>query len=164
MIIDDKPTPVEPGPAHELSGWLRRQPDHVLVRWLLLSCALLALGSIGTWAKAQVDGFTVSASGISATPGRLTLAAALLTAVPVAEPAWIRGWGWGSRHHLDVSIVLGWIAVAVCLYNLLTGGGTGLTDVIAPGWGLYLATVSSASLIVWSVALRRRRRAARTRS
>jgi hypothetical protein len=160
MITENEVTHAEPvlsepeAPAGKaLTGWLLRQPHHVAVRWLALSCVALAVGSLGTWGTVTVAGITVTASGLESL-GWMPLVAAVLTAVPVVQPGWIRDWGWAVRHHLDVALVAGWVALGVCLYGVLGNEGYGMPGIVSPGWGLYLATGASVSMILWTIALR----------
>jgi hypothetical protein len=104
----------------------------------------------------QLGPLAATASGLD-TWGKLTLAAAIVTVVPVVQPSWIAGWAWGARHYLDAGLVAAWVSLGACVYNLFGNNGDGyaISAVESPGWGLYLATGASVSLIAWTIALRR---------
>jgi hypothetical protein len=109
---------------------------------------------VGTWAQATVLGIGLSAGGLSG-GGWVTLAVACSGAVLVLQPAWIRGWAWGTEHRHGLSVGLAILALVICLMNLGGFQDSGLSGIVTPGWGLYLATISSVSLIVSLLALRR---------
>ena len=168
MISDNERNVVEPvsrgatgsGPAVQGTSQVARATgprESVVVRWVAVSCAALALGSLGTWATAHLGTLTITASGLDGWWGKLTLAAAVLTVVPVVQPDWIKGWAWGARHYLDVALVLAWASLAACVYNLFASNGDGYAapGIESPSWGLYLATVASVGVIVSTIALRR---------
>ena len=125
----------------------------VVMRWIVASCCALALGSIGTWANATLLGIDLSATGLSG-GGWVTLAVACSAAVLVLQPGWIRGWTWGTEHRHGLSVGLAGLALLVCLMNLGGFQNSGLSGLVSPGWGLYLATFSSASLTVSTAVLR----------
>src|SRR3954470_1105484 len=102
--------------------------------WSYVSCAALAVGSLGPWAT--VGPFS---KGGTEGDGVLTLIGAGLAALAL--------WRWtrtGSRTMLIAGMVVAGLSVLVCLYDTVDvpGGGVSL------GWGLILALVASVALTV----------------
>jgi hypothetical protein len=102
----------------------------------------LALGSIGPWATATVLGVTESAGGLKG-GGWVTLITAAVGAIVLLDPQWASHAGWLYRRRRGIWRVLLWISVVVCILNFSSVEKSGLSGVVHPGWGLYLAFIAA---------------------
>ena len=128
-----------------------------VVRWILGSAGLLVIGSIGTWATASVLGITATASGLHG-GGWVTLVAAIGSVILVLNPSWLEQAAWVRARRYGVALGLGVVAVVICILNISNVESSGLSGIVHPGWGLYLALVSSLSLSLWTYVLRTQER------
>lgn len=137
------------GGATTVRQRLNSIPERTVFRWVLVSAAVLALGSIGTWATALG---AISAGGLSG-GGRYTLIVAIFVAVLMVDMDWRGHAKWLLQRRLGTMVVLAIVAVIICVLNLADIQKSGLGGVVTPGWGLYLATVAAISLVVgtWTV-------------
>lgn len=146
------PTDGQRAPARATHGLIATR-RFVVVRWIWASSVGLAVGSVGTWATASVFGLTESASGLRG-GGWVTLFVAIGVSVLTLEPGWLGRAGWVHRHRRGLMIGLAALAIVICVLNLTSVQSSGLSGIVHPGWGLYLALVASISLALWSYVLR----------
>jgi len=117
-------------------------PPRQVVLGALISTGALALGSIGPWATATVFGVSVSAGGLHG-GGWVTLVTAAAGFIALLDPQWASRAGWLYRHRFGAWRVLLWISVVVCILNFSSVEKSGLSGVVHPGWGLYLAFIAA---------------------
>jgi hypothetical protein len=108
----------------------------------LISMGALALGSIGPWATATVFGVTESAGGLHG-GGWVTLVTSIVGFIALLDPQWASRAGWLYRHRFGTWRVLLWISIVVCILNFSSVEKSGLSGVVHPGWGLWLAFIAS---------------------
>lgn len=118
--------------------------------WGIASCALVALGSIGTWATVG----PISLSGTSGgRDGTVTLVMAIVALLPVLRRRW----------H-GAAAILGLLILGIGTYDMVDIGNMGDDALLAPsvGWGLVLVNGAAVSLVVWALIDRARPRSGAT--
>lgn len=137
-------------------------PPRQVVLGALISTGALALGSIGPWATATVFGVSVSAGGLHG-DGWVTLVTAAAGSIALVDPQWASRAGWLYMHRFGAWRVLLWISVVVCILNFSSVEKSGLSGVVRPGWGLYLAFIAALAGLAadWVLRLQRRQTTSR---
>lgn len=111
--------------------------------WAWVSVALIAIGSLGTWASLGI----ITVSGAD-NDGMLTLGLAAAAAASLATDRW--------RPVIPVAAIL---TLAIGIYDASEIAGTEVLGTsFDVGWGLVLVNLAAASLLVWTIADRRRRK------
>jgi hypothetical protein len=91
---------------------------------------------------ASVLGVTSSVSGLHG-GGWITLISAAVGAVTLADPEWLARAAWLQQRRLGVWLALLLTSVIVCTLNLASVERYGLSGIVYPDWGLYLAFISA---------------------
>lgn len=136
---------------------LRDQPG--VFWWAVVSAGLMIVGSFGPWSRA----FIVTVSGVDG-DGWLVILAAVAALVALYFGAKRPGL---RRVSIIVCALAGAAGLGVVIYdgNDIFGNQSsgdeddlfGGTDLVTPGWGIWMAGLASASLVLASIALYVRR-------
>jgi hypothetical protein len=132
---------------------LVHQPEEKTARWIILSSAALAFGSIGTWRSADAFGLGVTEGGLHG-GGWITLVMAAGIAALILEVGPVRRNRMLASRRRGLVLAASLLSLVICILNLGRIQGSSLSGSVAPGWGLYLSTLASTSLAFWAYLFR----------
>lgn len=122
--------------------------------WALASCGVMVLGAFGPWARVLE---LVNVSGLDGGDGWFVLVAALIAAgfILLRQNRGLGLWP------LLVALLAAAIAAAVAIYDWTDLNSVAdRTGLVHAGWGIYLATIASCSLVLACIGLHLERRPA----